>query len=132
VTALADLPAGHTFPEIRFTIDAERSRAYLTATGDTLALYDEQNAVPPLAVAALALGALMEVIDLPDGTLHGNESMEAHAVVPVGATLECAPAVTRNATRGGMVFVTLEFVVTLEGSPVVTSRAAVLFPEAAK
>jgi hypothetical protein len=132
VTSLADLPAGHTFEPIRFTVDTEKSRAYRTATGDMLTIYDEQGVVPPLAIAALALGALMEVIDLPDGTLHGNETMEAHAPVPVGATLDCTPKVTRNAVRAGMVFITLEFPVTHEGAPVVTSRAAVLFPAEAK
>jgi hypothetical protein len=132
VPALADLPVGHTFPPITFTVDAEKSRAYRAATGDSLTVYDEQNAVPPLAVAALALGALMEVIDLPDGTLHGNETLQAHAAVPVGATLTCAPTVTRNSTRAGAVFTTFEFVVSHNGAPVITSRAAVLYPVESK
>lgn len=132
MSTLADLPAGHSFEPIVFSVDAERSRAYRAATGDTLPLYDEANAVPPLAVAALALGALMEVIDLPDGTLHGNESLEAYAPVPVGAQLVCTPTITRNATRAGMAFTTFEFVVTHEGAPAVTSRATVLFPAEAK
>jgi hypothetical protein len=132
VAALADLPAGYAFPSISFIVDGEQSRAYRAATGDTLPLYDEQNAVPPLAVAALALGALMEVIDLPDGTLHGNESMEVHAVVPAGAVLHCTPMVTRNATRAGMVFTTFEFVITYEVAPAVTARSTVLFPAEAK
>jgi acyl dehydratase len=130
VSALADLPAGHSFQPIAFKIDAEKSRAYRAATGDTLSLYDDLNAVPPLAVAALALGALMEVIDLPDGTLHGNETLEAHAPVTVGATLDCTPTITRNATRAGMVFTTFEFVIRQEGRTVITSRATVLYPAA--
>lgn len=132
MTALADLPVGHTFDPITFTVDAEKSRAYREATGDSLSIYEERKAVPPLAVAALALGALMEVIALPDGTLHGNETLQAHAVVPEGATLTCTPTVTRNSTRQGMVFTTFEFVVAHEGTPVVTSRATVLFPAEAK
>lgn len=128
MAALADLPVGHTFDTVRFTIDAEAAHAYREATGDTLSIYDEQGVVPPLAVAALALGALMEVIDLPDGTLHGNESLVAHAAVPVGAALETTPTVTRNATRAGVVFTSFEFVVSHEGRPVVTARSTVLFP----
>ena len=130
--ALADLPVGHTFDPIRFTVTPDDSRAYRDATGDTLALYDEQAAVPPLAVAAFALGALMEVIDLPDGTLHGNESMQSHALVPVGETLTCTPRVTRNSTRAGMVFTTFELEVTHDGAPMVTSRATVLYPAESK
>lgn len=132
MSTLADLPVGHTFEPISFMVDAERSRAYRAATGDTLGLYDERNAVPPLAVAALALGALMEVIDLPDGTLHGNESMQAHALVPAGATLTCTPTVTRNSTRAGMVFTTFEFDIAHEGASVLTARATVLYPAEAK
>jgi hypothetical protein len=130
VPALADLPAGHTFDPISFTVDAAKSLAYRAATGDPLSLYDDANAVPPLAVAAFALGALMEVIELPDGTLHGNETLQAHALAPVGSTFTCAPTVTRNATRAGMVFITFEFVVSHADTPVVTARSTVLFPAA--
>lgn len=130
--SLADLPAGHTFEPIAFTVDAEKSRAYRAATGDSLSIYEEQGAVPPLAVAALALGALMEVIDLPDGTLHGNESLQAHAPVPVGAALICAPVVTRNSTRAGTVFLTFEFEIKHDESPVITARSNVLFPAEAQ
>ncbi len=108
MSALSDFPVGHTFEPITFTVDAERSRAYREATGDTLPLYDEQDAVPPLAVAAFALGALMTVIDLPDGTLHVNESLQAHAPVPVGADADCTPTVTRSSMRAGTVFTTFE------------------------
>ena len=132
MSALADLPTGHTFEPVAFTVDAARSRAYRDATGDALAVYDEHKAVPPLAVAAFALGALMEVIDLPGGTLHGNESLQAHAPVPMGAELRCTPTITRNSTRAGTVFITFEFEITHEGAPVITSRAAVLFPAESK
>lgn len=132
MSSLAELPVGHRFESTSFTVDADKTRAYLDATGDTLPLYEELNAVPPLAVAALALGALMEVIELPDGTLHGNETLQAHAVVPRGATLTCTPVVTRNSTRAGTVFLTFEFEIQHEGTPVITARSNVLFPAEAK
>ena len=130
--SLADLPVGHTFEPINFAVDSEKSRAYREATGDSLPLYSELNAVPPLAVAALALGALMEVVELPDGTLHGNETLRAHALVPVGANLSCTPTIIRNSTRAGTVFITFEFEISHEGATVITSRAAVLFPAGSK
>ncbi len=132
MSALSELPVGHTFDAITFTVDAERSRAYRDATGDSLSLYDEQSAVPPLAVAALALGALMEVIALPPGTLHGNESLQAHAPVPVGEELTCLTTVTRNSTRAGNVFTTFEFQVSHNGAAMITSRATVLYPAESK
>ena len=53
---LTDLAAGHVFEPFTFTADAARVRAYLAATGDTLAAYEGEGFVPPLAVAAFALG----------------------------------------------------------------------------
>ena len=66
-TVLTDLTAGHQFDTVTFAVDAQRVRAYLAATGDPVALYEKQNVAPPLAVAAFALGALLEAVTLPEG-----------------------------------------------------------------
>jgi len=108
------------------TLDVERCRAYLDATGDPLTVYEEQDAVPPLAVAALALGVLLESVGLPPGTLHANEFIRAHQPVPTGATVECRARVAQRSLRAGRVFVVLESEINLEGSPAVTTRATVL------
>jgi len=107
-------------------LDAARSRAYREATGDTLAVYDEQDAVPPLAVAAFALGVLLESVGLPPGTLHANEFLRAHQPVPTGSTVECHARVAQRSLRAGRVFIVLESEIMLEGSPAVTTRATVL------
>jgi acyl dehydratase len=123
---LTDFPAGHEFEAITMTLDAARSRAYRDATGDSLALYDEQDAVPPLAVAAFALGALLESVGLPPGTLHANEYVRAHRPVPVDATVECRARVAQRSVRAGRVFIALESEIMLDGAPAVTTRATVL------
>ena len=123
---LTELPAGHEFEAMSLTLDAERSRAYRAATGDTLPVYDEQDAAPPLAVAAFALGLLLESVGLPPGTLHANETVRAHQVVPAGATVECRARVAQRSLRAGRVFVVLESEITLEGAPAITTRATVL------
>jgi acyl dehydratase len=123
---LTELPAGHEFEAMTLTLDAERSRAYRAATGDALPVYDEQDAVPPLAVAAFALGVLLESVGLPPGTLHANETVRAHLVVPAGATVECRARVAQRSLRAGRVFVVLESEIMLEGAPAITSRATVL------
>lgn len=109
-------------------IDKARSRAYRDATGDPLALYEEENLVPPLAVAAFALGALLESVGLPPGTLHANESLRAHAAVPAGATVECRARVAQRSQRGGWVVTALESEIMLDGSPAISARATVLCP----
>jgi acyl dehydratase len=123
---LTDLPAGHEFAALSLTLDAERSRAYRDATGDPLPVYDEQDAVPPLAVAAFALGALLESVGLPPGTLHANEFVRAHRPVPAGSTVECRARVAQRSLRAGRVFIALESEIMLEGAEAVTTRATVL------
>jgi acyl dehydratase len=126
---LTDFPAGHEFEAISIPLDAERSRAYRDATGDPLPLYDEQAAVPPLAVAAFALGALLERVGLPPGTLHANEYVRAHRPVPAGSTVEAHARVAQRSLRAGRVFIALESEITLDGAPAVTTRATVLCEE---
>jgi acyl dehydratase len=125
---LTQLPAGHTFAPISIQLDAARSRAYRDATGDALTIYHEQGVVPPLAVAAFALGALLESVGLPPGTLHANESLQAHRVVPVGSTVECRARVAQRSQRGGWFVTVLESELLLEGDVAVFARATVLCP----
>jgi hypothetical protein len=127
-STLTELPAGHVFPPISIVADAERCRAYRAATGDTLSVYDEQPAVPPLAVAAFALGALLQSVGLPPGTLHANESLQARELVPVGATVECHARVAQRSQRGGWVVTVLESDMLLDGESAVFARATVLCP----
>jgi hypothetical protein len=125
---LTEVPAGHDFEPISFSIDAERSRAYRQATGDALPIYDASGNVPPLAVAALALGALLEQVELPPGTLHANESASFKRAVRVGARLDCHARLAQRSQRGGWVVSVLETEIRLEGETAVQARATVLCP----
>ena len=125
---LTELPTGHVFEPISIELDAERCRAYRDATGDTLAIYEEQDAVPPLAVAAFALGALLESVGLPPGTLHANESLQARKPVPAGATVQCRARVAQRSQRGGWVVTVLESELALEDEVAIFARATVLCP----
>jgi len=127
-TVLTDLAAGHVFPPIRFIVDAERSRAYRAATGDTLSLYDAANVAPSLAVAAFALGALLESVSLPAGTLHASEALSFQAPVPVGAEVECRAVLTQRSVRAGYVVSVLDSDIVLDGKTAITTRATVLSP----
>ena len=125
---LTDLPAGHVFEPITFTLNAGAARAYRDAVGDTLNLYDQFGAVPPLAVAALALGALLGQVFLPPGTLHASESLQFGARVPTGATVECHSVLAQRSLRAGWIVSVLETEISFAGRPAVAARATVLSP----
>jgi hypothetical protein len=127
---LTDLQAGHSFETINFAIDRERTQAYLAATGDKLTVYNENEAIPPLAIAAFALGALLEKVSLPPGTLHANESLRAHEAVHFGKQLQCEARLAQRSARGGWIVSVLESEIMVEGRVAVSTRATVLSPAA--
>lgn len=116
-TLLTDLPKGHEFPVTAFTLSREDVVRYLDAVEDTNAVYLERGYAPPLAVAARALGSLLDVIELPAGTLHTGQEVDVHAGIPLDATLSLAGRIAQRSERAGMVIAIIEFDVTPNGSP---------------
>jgi hypothetical protein len=127
---LTDLPAGHIFESTSFVVSAEVARAYRLAAGDAQdsAYAEAGHAVPPLAVAALALGALLREVTLPPGSLHASESIEHHAAVPEGSTVECRARLAQRSVRAGYVWSILETELSVGGAAAVSARATVLSP----
>lgn len=129
-SSLTDFAAGHVFPPIQIHVDADRVLAYCRATGDGLPLYADQKVAPPLAVAAFALGALLESVGLPPGTLHVNEALEFLAPVALNANVECSASLVQRSQRGGWIVSVLESQIKLDGALVIRARASVLSPAA--
>ena len=109
-------------------IDAERVRAYCAATGDSLALYEQAGVAPPLAVAAFALGVLLESVSLPAGSLHASEALSFKAAVPLGAEVECRAVLVQRSVRGGYVVSVIESDLVLDGASALTARATIMSP----
>ena len=125
---LTDLAAGHTFDPLTITITAELVRAYCAAVDDRLPIYHDADIVPPLAVAALALGALLERVALPPGSLHASESLEMRRAVPAGAAVECRARLAQRSQRAGWVVSVLDSEMLVDGEPALVARATVLSP----
>ena len=125
---LTELPKDHQFPTAAFSISPEGVTRYLDAVGDANAVYVDRGLAPPLAVAALALGALLDVLELPMGTLHTGQEIEAQGGVPLGATLALSGRIAQRSERAGLVISVIEFAVTPEGSaqPALTGRSTVV------
>ncbi len=132
-TLLSDLPKGYHFPPATFTLTSEHVSRYLAAVEDTNALYLERGLTPPLAVAALALGALLERIELPPGTLHTGQEMEVHAGLPIAEELTLGGRIAQRSERAGLIISVIEFAVTPSGSAgaALTGRTTVMAPATA-
>jgi hypothetical protein len=128
--SLTDLAAGHVFEPIVLTIDAARARAYLDAIGDTNPFYEKEGLVPPLALAALTLGGLLNQVGLPPGSLHVNETVESRHAVAIGATVECRATLAQRSQRAGWVVSVLDSQITLDGELALSARATVMSPGA--
>lgn len=116
----------------RWTVSAEWVRSYLAAVGDDPAARPELDAAPPLALCAWALGAMLEKLSLPAGTIHSIQEMESLAAVAVGQEISGEAVPERPRSRGGLQFTTVGY--TLRdgaGRPVQTGKTTVLTPDLA-
>ena len=127
---LTDLPAGHAFQPLSFKIDAARARSYREAAGDATPAYDEAGFVPPLAVAAFALGALLESVGLPAGSLHASESVTFVEPVAPDARAVCRASLAQRSQRSGWIVSVLDSEIEVDGRTALRTRATVLSPVA--
>jgi hypothetical protein len=126
--SLSDLPKGHEFTPASFDVSEEYLARYLDAVQDTNTLYRERSLAPPLATAALALGSLLETLELPAGTLHTGQEIEMSGGVPIGARVTLRGRVAQRSERAGLIISVLEFDLTPEGAaaPALSGRTTVM------
>src|SRR5579871_1982813 len=91
---LTALPAGYHFPSRSLLLDRETVDAYLAAVEDDASLYRGAGAVvPPLAVLALALRDLVDLLPRHPGAVHATQRLTAHRAIPVGSAVTVQLAV---------------------------------------
>src|SRR5262245_52457175 len=103
---VTNLPKGHQFEPVTFTISAQECRSYLDAVGDAAAYGD---ALPPLAMVALALHRLQDQVALPSGALHTAQEVQHHGVGRAGDSLTLRGAVGARSERQGFVVTALDY-----------------------
>jgi len=125
---ITDLPKGHEFDIGAVDVTPEGVERYLAAVEDTNTVYAESGLAPPVALAAIALKQLLDMIELPDGTLHIGQEIEAHGGVALGAKLSMRGWIAQRSVRQGMVISVIEFALTPDGSdaPVLTGRTTAM------
>ena len=108
-------------------LTAERVKQYLEAVGDDPELYFQIGLVPPLALSAYALGALLEKLALPAGAIHSLQEIDSLLPVSLGQHITGRALVERPRRRGSLQFMTVAYTLTnAEGVTVQTGKTTVL------
>jgi acyl dehydratase len=127
--SLGELPKGHQLPAFPFELSAEWVREYVASVEDGAIGEIDGDYVPPMAIAALALRALLEGARLPDGAIHLGQELAFLRPVRVGEKLHASARVVSRGERQGWVLTGVEMDVTAgDGSPVMRGRALATMP----
>ena len=113
----------------RWDIREDFIAEYLAAVDDGQKEYGEHRLVPPLALTALALGALLEKLNMPAGAIHSLQEVETRRGLQWGETVAGTATLQRPRRRGNLNFITAEYVITDHGgAPVQVGKTTVLVP----
>ncbi len=128
IASLADAPKGHRFPAVEFELSPEWVQGYTDAVEDA-AIGAYEGIVPPMAVAALSIRALLENASLPPGAVHLGQEIAFLRKVRVGEPLRAEAEVASRGERQGWVLMTVGVTVSGgDGEEVMSGRATVTFP----
>jgi len=111
-------------------VTEECVRQYLDAVGDASSLYLETRLVPPLALAAYALGSLLEKLDLPPGTIHIIQEVETCGPISFGEVISGTARLGPSKRMGGRQFISVTFALANgRGQKVLNGATTVSVPE---
>ena len=130
MTTLAALEKGYEFPPASFDLSEEWVDAYVASVEDEAIVSLDGGVVPPMAVAALAIRALLEHASLPPGTLHAGQELAFTALVRRGETLTVVARIASRGERAGWALMGVELRVARGGVAVMSGRATISFPVA--
>jgi hypothetical protein len=103
--------------------------AYLSATHDGLNIYKKSQTVPPLALAAWALGAMLQKLNLPPGAIHGGQEVQSYRAIQIEEEVRCSAKIAQPTQRGTYQFLTVQFEITgTAGDTALTGKTTVILP----
>tara|TARA_Y100000590_G_scaffold396892_1_gene478010 strand:- start:10042 stop:10434 length:393 start_codon:yes stop_codon:yes gene_type:complete len=85
----------------KFSLDESFVRHYLQSTRDKAATKNIKFA-PPMSLAALAVRAAVNDLQIPGGTLHLTQEVEFFGPFPIGESIFCTATLLQNSVRAGM------------------------------
>ncbi|MEX0682654.1 MAG: MaoC family dehydratase [Dehalococcoidia bacterium] len=125
---LASFAKGHSFPPVSFDLTSDWVNGYVAAVEDEAISQLGADLVPPMAVAALAIRALLEQSGLPPGTLHAGQELTFAAPVRTGDSLAVTAEIVSRGERAGWVLMSIDLRVDRGRESVMTGRSTVSFP----
>ena len=126
----SQVEAGYEFPPASYKLDSSMVSAYLKAVEESSSLYQTTELVPPLAVAAYAIAAIVSGISLPPGTIHVSQELEFIDTVGVGDTILCKAKVVKKQDRGGLHLMTVGLeVFSQDQKKVLAGKTGFVLPE---
>jgi hypothetical protein len=125
----AKLGPGDEISSRTLILDEESVDRYAEAVADTNIVYDEngRRMVPPMAIAALSLGGVINDLEIPGGTLHASQELVFPKAVPVGSALGCTAKLIQNSTRGDWRFIVVDIRVSGDGE-VMSGKSIIMLP----
>ena len=113
----------------RWVVGRDFVADYLGAVEDTSSTYEELDAVPPMALAARALGALLKELALPPGTIHAAQELDCRRLVRPGQEVSCTASISKPKRRGDWQFVSAQFTLrSTGGEALMDGKSTVLVP----
>jgi acyl dehydratase len=128
MTSLAELQKGHEFPPATFELTDAWADAYIAAVQDETVARVGADFVPPMAVAALSVRALLQHASLPPGSLHAGQELVFSSPVRRGDTLTATARIASRGERQGAVLMSIELDVDRGAEDIMTGRATIAFP----
>ncbi len=123
------LPKGHRFAPATYRLTDDWVDAYLAAVGDAVTPSLAPEVVPPVAVLALAVRALLEQARLPEGSLHLSQELACHRAARRGERVTAEVTIVSRGERAGWLLLGIELAVRDErGAPVISGRATLGVP----
>ena len=128
----SELVPGQRVSRRRYLLDGAMIADYMAAVQDESGLLESPESnplVPPMSIAALSVGGVVQDLQIPGRSLHVGQEIDFVRAVPVGETLVCEATLKQNSVRGGWRFMVLESEVRdPEGRRVMAGKSTVMLP----
>lgn len=130
--SLAAYAKGHQFPPLQLDLSEQWVSSYVQAVEDG-AIVRHPRSVPPMALAALAIGALLKSAGLPEGAVHVAQDLSFARSVSPGEALTALATVLSRGERQGWILMGVDLTVADDsGVSVMNGRATLTFPAEAE